>query len=248
MRYPVLLRVSSCLRTDIQTILVLALMFLLTGAARADIRPYVYITGAALTAESTFQDQWLDDYTEWDRSPVWELGAGVRFPGGSRIGQGVSEWEFRAGLGYGRGDLEGAFYSGQISDWQTRDKYPFESYESYSFSAWTVRTSFMYNLHPRYGFSIGSGIEVAGNEGSRKWNGPDGYYRGGDAEDASTVRHGIIEVGGHARLLPWPMMLETFWIPRRVELNTKHIRKAENWKANFASFRESVGIRLSYQF
>jgi len=248
MRTTLPLRIASALRRVIPPILLLGLSSVLPGSSGAEIRPYLFAAGAALTAESTFQDRWLDDYTEWDRSPSWELGVGVRLPGGARIGQGVPEWEFRASLGYGRGDLEGAFYSGEISDWQTRDRYPFESHESYSFSAWTLRTGFMYNLRPSYGLSISPGLEVVGNEGSRRWNGPEGYYRGGDAEDASTVRYGIIELGGHVRLLPWPLVLETFWIPRRVELNTRHIRQAENWKANFASFRESVGIRLSYQF
>lgn len=228
--------------------LILSPALVFTGASQAQIRPYLYMAGRALTSESTFQDEWLDDYTEWDRSPAWELGAGVRIPGGQRVAEGVPEWEFRAGLGYGRGDLEGATYSGYISDWRTRDKYPFESSESYSFSNWTVRTSFLYNIRPQYGFSIGPAVEIARHYGSRDWNGPDGYYRGGDAEDSRTVRYGIMEVGGHVRLLPWPLTFETYWVPRRVELSTKHIRKAENWRANFASFRESMGVRLSYQF
>lgn len=244
-------RTSAFWMTAAMAWLVLAIAA--AGTARAEISPYLFMGGQALSAVTTLQDEWLDDYTERDSRPGWEGGAGLRIhrsldTPSAVVAPGIPKWEFRVRLGYGGGSLEDATYSGFVSDFESGERLPFTSDESYEYTNWTVGASFMANVHPRFGFFVGPTVQIAKYKGDRKWTGPENVSSGGDAKDESTVRYGLLEVGAHVRALSLPVVLETYWVPKRFELSTTHILQSDNWQGNFASFEQSVGMRVSYEF
>lgn len=240
------------MRRTVILILAAVVASLAPGPVLAAMRPYLVAGAATTRAEKEELDDFLDPYTVSESTPSWEAGGGLRFfprldDEGQPFRSGVAPWALRLHFGLGGGDLDGVTVSGRR--FVDGDSFEFTSVEAYSYSSWTLGAAFQVNLHPRAGVFLGPSLQSVTIDGERTWTGPEGCAECGDAKESSTIRYGLLELGGRVRPGAWPLYLEASWIPARVELSTTQIRESDNWSTvNFASFKRSFGLRLAYDF
>jgi hypothetical protein len=232
----------------------------LASTAEAAVRPFVLAGGSAIRAEKTDLDEWLDEYTIRERGKDWEAGGGLRFiPGTSKssaanragaASAGESPIEMRLRFTLGGGGLPDTRFSGQRS---FGFSYPPRSFlvssrETFSYSSWAIGGFFSARLYHRAGFYVGPILQTVNYKADRAWTGPTECTQCGPATDKATSRYGAVEAGAHYTLHQFPLRLEGFWIPKRVNLTTTHKLKSANYQANFASFKGSLGARLAWEF
>ncbi len=232
----------------------------LTSTAEAAIRPFVLAGGSAIRAEKTDLDEMLDEYTIRERGRGWEAGGGLRFlPGASGSSAadrrsaalaGESPIEMRLRFTLGGGNLPDTRFSGPRS---SGFSYPPRSFlvssrERFTYSSWALGGFFSARVYDRVGFYVGPVLQTVEYKADRAWTGPTDCTQCGPAKDKATSRYGALEAGAHYTLRQFPLRLEGFWVPKRVNLTTTHIVRSENYKANFASFKGSLGARVSWEF
>jgi hypothetical protein len=230
----------------------------LVPSARAAIRPFVVAGVATTRSEKTDLNDMLDEYTIHANSGSWEAGGGLRFiPGttGDATAKSTdapphseSPIEIRMRLTFGGGRLHDVNVSGWRSDYSYRHRFQFSSNEQFTYKSWAVGSFFSATLHQYFGFYVGPVLESVKYHADRAWTGLTDCDGCGPAKDEATSHYGTLEAGAHYTVRPYPVRLEGYWAPRRVTLSTTHIVRAVNYKANFSSFKGSLGARVSWEF
>ncbi len=232
----------------------------LASAADAAIRPFVLAGATAIRTEKTDLDEMLDEYTIQEDSKGWEVGGGLRLvsatgeSGGADHG-GVPSWgeraiEMRLRLTVNGGSLPDVNFSGQRS---SGFSYPPRSFsvtsrETFDYISWALGGFFSARVYRGAGFYLGPVVQSVSYEADRSWTGPTDCTQCGPGGDKATDRYGAFEAGLHYTLRRLPLRLEGWWIPKRVNLSTTHIVRSDNYQANFAAFKESMGGRVSWEF
>jgi len=230
-------------------LLAVLLASLLAGPAAAAVRPYLLGGGLTTQVEKDELDELLDPITYRDDTRNWELGGGLRlFSESSRNARDGERISVRLRFTIGAGDLPGERLTRMATDFSYRNRFLVTSIESLSYRTWGIGALFSARVLPRGGFYLGPIVQNVNYTAERAWEGPTECYLCGPAEDEATVNYGLIEAGAHYRPLAWPLRVEAFWIPGRVELSNVQKVKSENYQANFSAFRYSIGGRLSYEF
>jgi hypothetical protein len=232
------------------------------STAEAAIRPFVLAGGSAIRAEKTDLDEMLDKYKIRESGRGWEAGGGLRLvPGASgssaadrssTVSAGESPIEMRLRFTLGGGGLpdarfSGRRFSGSIFSYPVRS-FAVTSRERFTYSSWALGGFFSARVYQRVGFYLGPVLQTVKYQADRAWTGSTDCTQCGPAKDKATSRYGALEVGAHYTLHQFPLRLEGFWVPRRVNLTTTHIVQSENYQANFASFKGSFGARASWEF
>lgn len=228
----------------------LSSLCLLPSRASAAWRPFLYGSGQWSRTEKEIdddRDHLLIPYTVKDDSRSWELGGGIRLFSRNPDPTSRVQWEVRPRFGIGGGDLAGN--SLHVSDPDSARTYSFA--ESFDYSFWSAGVSVQALLGRGFGLFAGPGLQSVKYEATRDWEGaiPRFCALCGSGKDQTTVRYGLLEVGLRMRPTPYPLTLETSWIPKRVQLSTT--RRADpnsTYAAKFADLTQSFGARLLWDF
>jgi hypothetical protein len=139
-------------------------------------------------------------------------------------------------------------FSGTRPDRSFRRFFPVSFREQFVYRSWALGAFFSARVYDNLGFFLGPVLQTVKYEAERTWTGRTDCANCGPAKDKATSRYGALEAGAHYTLHQFPLRLEGYWVPKRFDLTTTHIIQTEIYKANFASFKGSLGARVSWEF